>query len=263
MKGNMMGNKKAAGSDERKCMVLTADYRLRSSVSTMLSDSDIVIYTPTDEHNASGYLFENYIDFLVIDVDRWGGDGNAYPGFTFAYKVREGLGYVRKPIIFLSRDDERRLYAYEHFNCINYILKPVDKSIFLPAVDKALTFSKNTFLKNPRYVKSDNTFFSFYYEEILYIDVYRCDVFFHKKDGKIIKANNSHLRCYMEDSKKVGFIQVRRDTMVNTRYIKNVDFNNKTLTLTDETKIFIGDKFKYNVLEHVRRYEINGRYTRT
>jgi two-component system LytT family response regulator len=253
----MKGSIKAAGKEKRKCMVLTANDKLRERILLILKDSDVVVYTPIDEHNALCYLFENYIDFLVIDVDCWDNKDWDYPGFEFASKVREKFGYIRKPIIFLSSDENGKLYAYEKFNCVSYIVKPVDKKPFLLAVEKALIYSEKIFLKIPRYVKSNSVYFSLYMDEISYIDVCNRDVYFHIMGGSQIEIANSHLSHYADEARREGFIQIRRDIMVNTRHIINIDFSNRILMITDGTELGIGYAYKDELTEYVKRYGLD------
>jgi DNA-binding LytR/AlgR family response regulator len=245
---------KTASREIRRCMVLTANEKLREKLMLMLKEGDMEIYAPADKHNASGYLYDKHMDFLVIDVDCWDNRDWGCPGFEFAYKVRES--FVAKPIIFLANDEGGKLYAYEQFNCVDYILKPVDKMPFLKAVDKALIFSEKTFLKIPKYVKSNSVYRSFYLDDIMYIDVYNRDVYFHEIDGHIIRIGNAHLNYYVEEAKKDGFIRIRRDIMVNTKYISNVDFNSKSLIIADGTELGIGSAYKGELEGYLKRHEL-------
>jgi DNA-binding LytR/AlgR family response regulator len=253
----MKETEKAVNFETRRCMVLTGNAKLRKKLLSILEERDVVVYAPEDERCASADLYENYIDFLVIDVDCCNNKKINNPGFEFAYIIREAFKFIKKPIIFLAKDEEGKLYAYEKFNCIEFIIKPVEKSLFLAAVDKALNFSKNFFFKIPQYIKSNNVYISIFMDDVLYIDVRNRNVYFHMQDGKRIEILNSQLHYFAGDANTHGFIRIRRDTMVNARYISNIDFNNQLLTLTDKnTVLSIGNKYRINLEEYVKHYEI-------
>jgi DNA-binding LytR/AlgR family response regulator len=250
----MKGYEMTAGKEIRSCMVLTSNEKLRGRLSLILEKRDILVYAPEDGHNAWGYLYVKNIDFLVIDADCWDNRDWGLPGFEFAFKLRECSSYVTKPIIILSNDDLARLYAYEQFNCIGYVLKPVNEKQFSHAVEKALLFSEKSSIKNPKYVKSNSVYFSFYFDEIMYMDVRNRAVCLHLQSGQQHRIANAHLSYYADEAIREGFMQIRRDIMVNMHYIANVDFNNRTVKVLDGTELGIGCAYKTALEAFVKRH---------
>lgn len=244
--------------NERSCMIISSNNMIKRAIINIMSEYDMRVYVPEDTHNAYGYLFENYIDFIVIDIESWNNTSTGLPGFAFAEKIRVNLGYVRIPIIFISGDENNKLFAYEKFNCIDYILKPVDRLPFMAAVDKALSFSDYSCSKIQLYLKTNSTYVSLYIDDITYIDVMGRNVYFHYGLNDEIEINNAHLYTYCNEVKKHGFIQIRRDTMINTKYIDNIDFVNKLVKLKNSRLLNIGGVFEKNLREYVSRYDMFG-----
>jgi DNA-binding LytR/AlgR family response regulator len=90
----------------------------------------------------------------------------------------------------------------------------------------------------------------------MYIGVHKKNVYFHMQDGGDIQVGSRYLHYYAEEAKKHGFMQVRRDIMVNTRYIANVDFNSKIITLDGGVELGIGDAYRSALEGYVKRYEL-------
>lgn len=249
---------KCVMTKEKSCMVITSNATVRKSITKFISEYDMRIYVPEDMHNAYGYLFENNIEFIVIDIECWNNTNIGLPGFAFAEIIRGKLGDVRKPIIFVSKDENNKLFAYEKFNCIDYVLKPVDRLPLMAAVRKALIFSDFRDHRLQLYLKTNNTYVSVYIDDITYIDVIGRNVYFHYGINGEIEINNSHLYIYSKKVKKHGFIQIRRDTMINTKYIDSIDFVNGYVRLKNNQLLNIGGVFEKNLREYISRYDMFG-----
>lgn len=242
--------------NNRKCMIISGTLRTREKIALAVKARQLTYYMPVNNHDLYGFLYDNYIDFLIIDVENWYTSSFDLPGFEIADIVRNDLKLRRKPIIFVSDNEESKLLAYEKFNCIDYILKPVDFQPLMDGIEKALIFSENVDKKNIYYIKMDNIYTSVNIEDVSYIDICGRNVSFHMLNNEVIGKQNGKLKDIEGVVKKHGFIQVRRNTLVNTHYIKHIDLTNRMITMSNKEAIDIGIAYRNNIESYMRRHEM-------
>lgn len=190
---------------------------------------------------ASGYLNENNIDLIFLDIQM-----PKLSGIDF-------LRTIKNPplIIFTTAYSEYAVEGYS-LDIVDYLLKPISFERFLKAVQKAVDIYQ---LKNHQppsqpgdhfFVKSDSKFEKVMYRDVLYIEALQNYVVIHTPGKKLITyltmaGIESHLP-------KDQFLKVHKSFIVSIPHIKAIDGSELVI---GEARIPISRNLKDDVVHQI------------
>lgn len=212
---------------------------------------NIKVFLADDRDTAYRYAMEHDIHLFLVDIILKPKEPSDVSGIKFAEKVRGIPKYQFTPMIFITSLEDPELYAYRHLHCFGYISKPYHIVETSALIRKALEFPEIEKEDRIIYFKKDGVFYSKKLNDIVYI---------RTNMGKmIIKTVNDELDIYYKSCDQImkeldsdSFVKCSRNTIVNKKYILNIDSTNKYIQLTGEYgTLEIGTIMKRKFLEEV------------
>lgn len=235
-----------------KILLLEDDAEIAKAVSQMIVDTypGKQVVWASDEKDAWEQVMRNTFSVLLVDIVLHKENQSDVSGIVFVERLREVNRYQFTPVIFITSLEDPKLYVYSELHCYGYIEKPFDmeriKKIVGDALcfqppcneDKSLFFRKNGLLLSVKVgeivcVKSEEHFLNIYTvgKDILKIPYKTCKQFLEEADSDL-------------------FVQCSRNSIINRKYVQNIDMINRYITLINlEEKVNIGITFRKSVKE--------------
>lgn len=212
---------------------------------------DIKVYLAGDSETAYKYTMEHDIHLFLVDIILKPQVIGDVSGIIFAEKIRNIPQYQFTPMIFITSLEDPEMHAYRELHCFGFISKPYPVAQTSELIQKALEFPEGKKKDKIIYFKKDGVFYSKKIEDIIYIK---------SNMGKmLIKTIDDELEIYYKTCDQVMneldsdlFVKCNRSTIVNKKYIHNIDSTNKYIHLINDYGILdIGTKVKRKFLKEI------------
>ena len=171
---------------------------------------------------ASAFMNEHTVDLIFLDIQMPG-----ITGIEFAQSIPENT-----LVIFTTAYAEYALDSYE-VNAVDYLIKPIELSRFLKAVNKAVAYHKLLVSAEPEkveniredylFIKSERRFFKINFSSILFIEGLKDYSILQLEDQRIITKMN--LKNIHEQLPGKLFLRVNKSYIVNISRIDSFDTN--------------------------------------
>lgn len=169
-------------------------------------------------------------------------------GIHLVNYIRELSKYQFTPVIFITSLEDPKLSAFKELHCYDYIEKPFSENQVIGVVEQALKFPVQRNNNEYLYLKKEGIIYSFELSKVRYITVSRKVTEIHSVD-EVMHMPYATIDNLKQQLGNDDFIQCNRNTIVNKRYIGNIDMTNKMLRLKDEDEfIGIGKMMKKELL---------------
>lgn len=181
------------------------------------------------------YIKNNSVDVIFLDITL----NNKNSGLSIAENIRK----INKNchLIFITGHFEFVMEAYK-VNTFDYLIKPVSQSkleeTLLRLIDY-LTYSPKSFLKI-----NGTTFIS--QDDIQYIKREGMKLIYHTKEAEYDSYNSF---SKLENTLSESFIRCHKSFIANVSNINHVDSSTNTIFFDNNTKCYIGPKYKDNFME--------------
>jgi two-component system LytT family response regulator len=250
-------------SEVLKALIIDDETSVIKTITTLIEQhfTDIGICGSANNINA-GYrlILKTSPDILLLDINL--PDGN---GFDLLRKFKEPAF----KLIFITAHEEYAIKAFK-FSAIDYLLKPIDESALISAVNRA----RNLKVMEEQHLKVkallDNLGGSNATKKIILrtadslhlinvSDIIRCEAdsnytFFYLKKGKRILVSKT-IKEYSELLKPSGFIRVHQSHLVNTDYVdRYVKTGGGTLIMKDDSEVPISHDRRAFVLKQLESF---------
>lgn len=196
---------------------------------------------PVDAINFLKREHDTHLIFLDIEMPEMS-------GIDFMNLMKDPM-----QIIIVSSKDKYALNAFE-YDVTDYLLKPVNYSRFLKAIDKVLSrFEKNkmNFIgKNEIFIKKNSYLVKLNYDDILWIEALENYVVFNTFKEKY----TIHFTMKAAEQKLPvnRFVRVHRSYIINTSSIYVIEDNNIIIKTEEGNKIIpIGKSYKENLMKDI------------
>ncbi|MCI9439009.1 MAG: response regulator transcription factor [Lachnospiraceae bacterium] len=197
-------------------------------------------------------VMERRIDLFIVDIIldvSLPGDSS---GLRFIENVRQINHYAFTPVIVVTSLQDPKLYAYENLHCYGFIEKPFDNKQVSLLVEQALGFPGVTQSKT-LYFQKEGVTLAVECEDIVYVESVNHVLSIYTRQNDVMHIPYITIKKLLEDADSPDFIQCSRSTIVNRRYINNVDFSNRIIHLKDGMgRVDIGVTFKNSLKEMFR-----------
>lgn len=192
--------------------------------------------------NAMETINNNHIDVLFLDINM-----PQINGMDFSKTIPSSTR-----IIFTTAYDQ---YAVEGFrlNALDYLLKPINYTEFLQAVNKAIEWFKlNDTEKSETsiFIKSGYRMEKIDFNKILYIENQKDYVKFHLEDIKEPVSSLMSMQSLEEKLPEKHFMRVHRSFIVNLDKIKTIERN---CIVFGKQYIPVSDSYKSKFMEFVNK----------
>ena len=193
-------------------------------------------------------VMEKQIDLFIIDIILDTSCPGDTSGLDFVYHIRKITHYSFTPIIFITSLQDVRAHAYENLHCYSYIEKPFHVERVKELVEEALRFPGIIDSRKILYFRKEGIIISVAREEIVYVECVHHVMYIHTLKGDVLTLPYFTLKRLLKKIDSPDFIQCSRNTIVNKKYVYNVDLTNQAVRLKENWgSVQIGIKFKNDV----------------
>lgn len=231
----------------RKILVLEDNIAAQEHLTGIIREVDVKneVYSFADIKDAYQCAMERTIDLFLIDIILDTSHPGDVSGLKFAENIREVEAYRFVPIIFITSLEDSKLYTYEKLHCYRFIEKPFDEEKVKQVVEQCLKFPESRKESKTLFFRKDGIILAVEREDITYAESCGHIMRIHTRQGDVLKIPYITLKKLLEEVDSPDFIQCSRNTIINKKYIQNVDIPNRMIHLKDKCGIVeIGVMFK-------------------
>lgn len=189
------------------------------------------VFAFTGIQDAYCCAIEKGIDLFIIDIildTKRPGDSS---GLGFVENLRKMECYEFTPVLFVTSLEDARLVTYERLHCYRFIEKPFDEEVLKESVGQCLRFPRKTKENKTLYFQQDGIIFAVDSRDIVYAESCNHMLYIHTGKGDKLEIPYYTLKKLYEQVDREDFLQCRRNTIVNRRYIDWVDPTNRFIRL--------------------------------
>lgn len=209
---------------------------------------DAVIYTATDETGAYKILMEKTIDVFMTDIILNKDKSGDIAGIRLVEKIRTISQYMFTPVIFITSLEDSSGYAYKDLNCLGYIEKPFSPDEVKKMVKKAMNYSTIKEKDTTICFRKDGILFPIMVDDMVYIESHNRSINIYLQNGDVFEVPYFTCKQILEENDTDSLMQCSRNTIVNKKYIYNIDFINRYITLKNNMgKVEIGITYKKKI----------------
>lgn len=187
---------------------------------------------------ASAFMNEHTVDLVFLDIQMPG-----ITGLEFAQSIPKDT-----LVIFTTAYAEYALDSYD-VSAIDYLVKPIEMSRFLKAVNKAVVYHKLLLSETPErvegiqeeyiFIKSERRYFKINFGDILFIEGLKDYSILQLEDQRVVTKMN--LKNIHEQLPGKQFLRVNKSYIVNVSRIDSFDTND---IFIKSYEIAIGGSYK-------------------
>ena len=236
---------------EKKVLILEDNSKSAALIEQLIHECDksAKVYIEKDLDRAYALVMQNTIRLFIIDVILDTARPGDASGIRFVRSVRDIPKYKHTPVIFITALHDPEIYAYRELHCYGYLEKPF-------AIDQARELLKDALdyhTPNQRdytlLFRKDGVLYPIACCDVIYAQSTNHQICFYLANGTEFTVNYKTCKKILEEAEYDEFLQCNRGTIVNRRYIKNIDTANGLITLEKNIKIDIGGRYKKKFIE--------------
>lgn len=236
---------------EKKILILEDNNKSANLIRQLLQECDknAKVYIEKNIDYAYALIMQNRIHLFIIDIILDTAQPGDTSGIKFVESVRNITKYKHTPVIFITALQDPEIYAYRELHCYGYIEKPFAveqvKKLLKDALDYSAVDQKDTVL----HFRKDGVLYPISCGEIIFAQSTNHQICFYLANGTKFTVHYKTCKQILEEAEYDEFIQCNRGTIINRKYIKNIDVTNGLITLDKNIKIDIGIRFKKKFIE--------------
>lgn len=234
----------------KKILILEDNQTMLRNLSQMVMDieSKNIVYSFQEIKDAYQCAMDKVIDLFIVDIILDRSKPGDSSGLTFVENIRRVNHYAFTPIIFVSSLEDAKLYTYENLHCYSFIEKPFDVERLKKLVEQSLRFEDSRSTSKTLYFRKDGIILAVEREDIVYAESIRHIMHIHTRHGDIMEIPYITLKKLLDDLDCGDFIQCSRSTIVNKKFIHNIDIPNSVIQLKNNAgRVEIGITFKPSI----------------
>lgn len=193
---------------------------------------------------------EKTIDLFIVDVilnPKQPGDSS---GLRFVKNIRQINHYGLVPVIIATSLEDEKLYSYEKLHCYGFIEKPFGEERVRRLAEEALFYSGTKLQTKTMFFRQDGIILAVEREEIVYVESINHILNIHTSRKDLVHIRYVTIRKFLEQADSSDFIQCSRNTVVNIKFVQNIDLTNRAILFKDQLgRAEIGIMYKNQVRE--------------
>lgn len=236
---------------EKKVLILEDNDKTALLLQKLLKEcgSPVKVYIEKDVEHAYALVMQNRIQLFIIDIILDVSTKGDTSGIRFAETVRSIAKYKYTPMVFITSLQDPEIYAYRELHCYGYIEKPFAieqvKKLLVEALECNLTTENDSVL----HFRKDGILYPIQCSEVIYAQSINHTICFYLTNGTEFRISYKTCRQILEEAEYDEFLQCNRGTIVNRKYISNVDLTNGVVTLLEKITVDIGIRYKKKFIE--------------
>ena len=208
---------------------------------------NLEVYTCTTLNEACQCMLEHTIDLFLIDIIL----DTSKPGDTSGLRLAERIRMIDKykftPIIFITSLEDSKCISYSTFHCYSFIEKPFDPVYVKNMVAECLEFPERLVPDKMLFFRKDGIIMAVKRKEIIYVESINHILYIHTIQNDVLKIPYVTILKFLEMVDSDKFVRCRRNTVVNYKYLKNIDLVNGIILLSGEHRVEIGLTYKNTI----------------
>ena len=217
----------------KKILILEDNYAAMEHLVSLASELDIQnsLFRCDNIKDAYQYALERDIDLFIIDVILEPGSPGDSSGLKFVDSIRKIERYVFTPVIFVTSLEDAKMYTYEKLHCYSFVEKPFDPEKVKDLMRQCLKFPVNSQPSKTLYFRKDGIILSVNSEDIVYVSTQNHILEIYTRQGDMLSIPYITLKKFLAEADSEDMIQCSRSTVVNKKFIQNVDIPNQMIQL--------------------------------
>lgn len=236
----------------KKILILEDNPLASQHLQDMVQELDTrnVVFTFHNIKDAYQCALEKSIDLFLVDIILDVNSSGDVSGLKFADNIRMIEQYRFVPIVFITSLEDVKLYSYEKIHCYKYIEKPFNPVEVKGIIEQCLRYSPSVQTTKTMFFRIDGVVVAIDREDIVYAESVNHMIHIHSRNGDVLKVPYYTVRKMIEELDSEDIFQCSRNTIVNKRYIENIDIPNQIIRLKNKHGIImIGGKYKKQIKE--------------
>lgn len=226
----------------KKILILEDQKEVRDYLENIINGvfGEKEVYSTDNVDSAYRFAIQETIDVFLIDIILNVKVPKDVSGIIYADRIRRIEKYMFTPIIFITSLQDLELYSYRNLQCYGYIEKPFNEEEVRKIISKAMLFKTDRGEDKVIYFRKEGVLFAYKVADIIYTEVYRHTM---KIFGINTQLEIPYMTCkdFLKEADVDFMIQCSRNTIINKKFIENVDFTNRIIKLKKiEMLIMIG-----------------------
>lgn len=236
---------------EKKVLILEDNIKSAGLIKQLLSECDknAKVYIEKSMDNAYALVMQNRIHLFIIDIILDTSRPGDTSGIKFVESVRSIARYKHTPVIFITALQDPEIYAFRELHCYGYIEKPFAVEQVKKLLKDALDYRVVDRDEYVLHFRKDGVLYPISCRDIVYAQSTNHKICFYLANGTEFTVHYKTCRQILEEAEYDEFIQCNRGTIVNRRYISNIDVTNSLITMERNIKLDIGIRYKKKFIE--------------
>lgn len=239
---------------ERKTILIVEDdLDSMEMLEKLVKEIDPALKCLKAHNKAEAYeiIHEHLIDVFLIDIILNTAVMCDVSGMKLAEEIRTIERYKFTPIVFITSLEDPEMYAFKSLHSYDYIEKPYSVKETMDTIKGALGYKTQPEKERIMLFKKDGILFPIPEKNIVYMQSKGHMLYIYEENDSICIPYRS-CREMVETLDETYFVQCNRNTIINRKFIINIDSVNKYVLIksnTGKTEISIGKKYLNKVIE--------------
>ena len=187
------------------------------------------------------------IDLFIIDIMLEAHKSGDTSGLSFVEDMRRIKRYGFTPVIIVTAVYDQKLITYEELHCYSFIEKPFDKDRLKGLIEEALAFPGTDSGTKTLKFRKDGIILAVERACIVYVESINHILNIHTTND-VMYIPYKTIKDFLEEADSNDFLQCSRSTVVNRRYVHNVDLANRVIQFQEGMgRVDIGIMYKNQV----------------
>lgn len=231
----------------KKILILEDNYVAREHLASLINELEIqnTLFRCDNIKDAYQYALERDIDLFLVDIILKPNSPGDSSGLKFVDSIRKIDRYAFTPVIIVTSLEDAKLCSYEKLHCYSFVEKPFDPEKLKELVRQCLRFPEKRQLPKTLYFRKDGIILSVNMEDIVYVNARNHMLDIHTQQGDVLSIPYVTLKKFLAEADNPDIVQCSRSTVINKKFISNVDIPNQLIRLKGGTEqVEIGMMYK-------------------
>ncbi len=236
---------------EKKVLILEDNDKTAALIKKLLEEcgSPVKVYIEKDIERAYALVMQNRIQLFIIDIILNISQPGDTSGIRFIESVRSISKYKYTPVIFITSLQDPEIYAFRELHCYGYIEKPFSVEQVKKLLTEALACNLAGENDCVLHFRKDGILYPIQCSEIVYAQSTNHTICFYLINGTEFKISYKTCKQILEEAECDELVQCNRGTIVNRKYISNIDMVNGVITLRGNIRVDIGIRYRAEFIE--------------
>ena len=235
----------------KKVLILEDNALMLECLSGIVQEVDVKteVFPFDNAKDACQCALKSTIDLFIIDIMLEAHKSGDTSGLSFVEDIRRIKRYGFTPVIIVTALYDQKLITYEELHCYSFIEKPFDKDRLKGLIEEALAFPGTDNGAKTLKFRKDGIILAVERERIVYVESINHILNIHTAND-VMHIPYKTIKNFLEEVDSNDFLQCSRNTVINRKYVHNVDMGNRVIQFRDGMgRVDIGIMYRNQVKE--------------